>query len=43
VELLSTPDLYNALQDVITQYWNNPGMPVETFVEKFAGAMQAAG
>lgn len=43
MELLSTPDLTGALQDVITQYWNNPGMSVDTFVEKFAGAMQAAG
>jgi glucose/mannose transport system substrate-binding protein len=43
MELLSTPDLTGALQDVITQYWNNPGMPVDDFVEKFAGAMQSAG
>jgi glucose/mannose transport system substrate-binding protein len=43
MELLSTPDLTGALQDVITQYWNNPSMTVDTFVDQFVGAIQAAG
>lgn len=40
---LSSPDLIGATEDVITQYWNTPSMTAGTFVEKFTGAMQAAG
>jgi glucose/mannose transport system substrate-binding protein len=39
---LTTPDMYGALQDVITEYWNSPSMDVETFVENYASAMEAA-
>jgi glucose/mannose transport system substrate-binding protein len=39
---LTTPDMYGALQDVITEYWNTPSMDVETFVENYASAMEAA-
>ena len=39
---LTTPDMYGALQDVITEYWNTPSMEVETFVENYASAMEAA-
>jgi glucose/mannose transport system substrate-binding protein len=39
---LNTPDLYGALQDVITEYWNTPSMEVDTFVENYASAMEAA-
>jgi glucose/mannose transport system substrate-binding protein len=39
---LTTPDLYGALQDVITEYWNTPSMEVDTFVENYASAMEAA-
>jgi glucose/mannose transport system substrate-binding protein len=39
---LTTPDMYGALQDVITEYWNTPSMDVDTFVENYAAAMEAA-
>ena len=39
---LVTPDMYGALQDVITEYWNTPSMDVDTFVENYAAAMEAA-
>ena len=39
---LTTPDMYGALQDVITEYWNTPSMDVDTFVENYASAMEAA-
>jgi glucose/mannose transport system substrate-binding protein len=42
-DFLISPDLSGALDDVITQYWNNPAMPVDEFVAKFTGAMQTAG
>jgi len=39
---LTTPDMYGALQDVITEYWNAPSMTVDEFVENYASAMEAA-
>jgi glucose/mannose transport system substrate-binding protein len=39
---LTTPDMYGALQDVITEYWNTPSMDVDTFVENYASAMEAS-
>jgi glucose/mannose transport system substrate-binding protein len=42
-DFLISPDLSGALDDVITQFWNNPGMPVDEFVAKFTEAMQTAG
>jgi glucose/mannose transport system substrate-binding protein len=42
-DLLISPDLSGALDDVITQFWNNPAMPVDEFVARFADAMQTAG
>jgi glucose/mannose transport system substrate-binding protein len=39
---LTTPDMYGALQDVITEYWNTPSMDVDAFVENYAAAMEAA-
>lgn len=42
MELLSPPSFSGAMQDAVTQYWNNPGMPVDTFVEKVAAAMRDA-
>ena len=42
-DYLISPDLSGALDDVITQYWNNPGMPVDEFVAKFTEAMHTAG
>ena len=42
-DFLISPDLSGALDDVITQYWNNPSMKVDEFVTKFTGAMQTGG
>jgi glucose/mannose transport system substrate-binding protein len=42
-DFLISPDLSGALDDVITQFWNNQGMTADQFVEQFIGAMQAAG
>lgn len=42
-ELLATPDLTGAVQDVITQYWNDPAMTAKAFTDKIISAMQAAG
>jgi glucose/mannose transport system substrate-binding protein len=39
---LSTPDLVGAVQDVITQYWHNPSMEVDTFVDNYASAVETA-
>jgi glucose/mannose transport system substrate-binding protein len=40
---LSTPDLVGAVQDAVTQFWHNPSMKVETFIENYAGAVETAG
>ncbi len=40
---LSTPDLVGAVQDAITQYWHNPSMKVDTFVDSYASAVETAG
>jgi glucose/mannose transport system substrate-binding protein len=42
-DFLISPDLSGALDDVITQFWNNQEMTTDQFVEQFIGAMQAAG
>jgi glucose/mannose transport system substrate-binding protein len=40
---LSTPDLVGAVQDAITQYWHDPSMKVETFVDNYQAAVETAG
>ncbi|HEX2529596.1 MAG TPA: ABC transporter substrate-binding protein [Geminicoccus sp.] len=42
-DFLISPDLSGAIDDVVTQFWNNAGMTTDEFVQKFVGAMQAAG
>jgi glucose/mannose transport system substrate-binding protein len=42
MELIATPNYYGAWQDAVTQYWNNPGMSVDAFIEKVAAAMRDA-
>ena len=42
MELLSPPSFSGAMQDAVTQFWNNPGMPVDTFVDKVVAAMRDA-
>lgn len=41
-DFLISPDLSGALDDVITQYWNNPGMTADQFVAKFVAAFESA-
>jgi glucose/mannose transport system substrate-binding protein len=40
---LSTPDLVGAVQDAITQYWHDPSMKVDTFIDNYADAVETAG
>jgi glucose/mannose transport system substrate-binding protein len=40
---LSTPDLVGAVQDAITQYWHDPSMKVDTFVDNYEAAVETAG
>jgi len=42
-DFLISPDLSGALDDVITQYWNNKNMTTDQFVAKFSDAMKTAG
>ena len=42
MELLSTPNFSGAMQDAVTQYWNNPSMSADAFVEKVTAAMRDA-
>ena len=42
MELLSTPNFTGAMQDAVTQFWNNPNMPVDAFVKKVVAAMRDA-
>ncbi|HMR31743.1 MAG TPA: ABC transporter substrate-binding protein [Geminicoccaceae bacterium] len=43
VEFLASPDLNGALDDVITQYWNNDGADIDGFVDDFVSAIETAG
>jgi glucose/mannose transport system substrate-binding protein len=43
INFIASPDLVGATRDVITQYWNSPEMSVDDFVERFVGALEAAG
>ncbi len=40
---LSTPDLVGAVQDAVTEYWHDPSMAVDTFIENYAAAIESAG
>lgn len=42
MELLSTPNFSGAMQDAVTQFWNNPNMSADAFMEKVVSAMQSA-
>jgi glucose/mannose transport system substrate-binding protein len=39
-EMLSPPALTGALEDLISQFWNNPGSGVDAFVAKFADTLK---
>jgi glucose/mannose transport system substrate-binding protein len=43
MELLSPPNFSGAMQDAVTQYWNNPNMTADAFIEKITSAMRDAG
>ncbi len=43
INMLASPDLAGALEDVVTEFWNTPDMPVDTFVENYMAALEAAG
>jgi glucose/mannose transport system substrate-binding protein len=38
-EMLSPPALTGAVEDVISQYWNEPGMTTDAFVGKVASTL----
>lgn len=42
MELLSTPNFSGAMQDAVTQYWNNANMSADAFIEKVASTMRDA-
>lgn len=43
VNFLATPDLTGAMTDVVTEFWNDPDMSVDTFIENTVSAMETAG
>lgn len=42
-ELLISSDLGGAIDDVVTEYWNNASVTTDGFVESFIAAMETAG
>jgi glucose/mannose transport system substrate-binding protein len=40
---VATPDFGGALTDVYTEFWNDPEMPIDTFVDNIVTAMETAG
>ncbi|MGO4527163.1 ABC transporter substrate-binding protein [Microvirga sp. 2MCAF35] len=42
MEILSTPNFSGAMQDAVTQYWNNANMSADAFMEKVTNAMRDA-
>ncbi|MEZ5930969.1 MAG: ABC transporter substrate-binding protein [Alphaproteobacteria bacterium] len=43
INFIATPDFTGAYTDVITEFWNNPDMSVDTFIENTVSAMETAG
>lgn len=41
VELMTPATVTGAVEDVISQFWNNPTMPVDDFLNKFAAALKS--
>lgn len=39
---VSSPDMVGARRDAITEFWNDPGMSVDDFVESFVSATESA-
>jgi glucose/mannose transport system substrate-binding protein len=42
MELLATPNFVGAMQDAVTQFWNNQSVTADAFVEKVVAAIQSA-
>jgi glucose/mannose transport system substrate-binding protein len=42
MELLTTPNFQGAMQDAVTQFWNDPNMSADAFIEKVTAAMRNA-
>jgi glucose/mannose transport system substrate-binding protein len=40
VELLSSPAMTGALEDVYSQFWNTPNASVDQFIEKIVGVLK---
>ncbi len=41
-EMLSPPAMTGAMEDVISQYWNNAGMSPDAFAAKVADVLKSA-
>jgi glucose/mannose transport system substrate-binding protein len=41
VELMTPATVTGAVEDVISQFWNTPAMPVDDFLNKFAAALKS--
>jgi len=40
---VSSPDMVGARRDVITEFWNDPSMAIDDFIENFVAATESAG
>jgi glucose/mannose transport system substrate-binding protein len=43
INYVATPDMVGALTDAVTEFWNDPGMSVDEFIENTISAMETAG
>ena len=43
INYVASPDMVGALTDVTTEFWNDPEMSVDTFIENTVSAMETAG
>ncbi len=43
IDYVATPDMVGALTDVVTEFWNDPDMSIDEFMENTISAMEAAG
>jgi glucose/mannose transport system substrate-binding protein len=42
MEILSSPNFAGAMQDAVTQFWNNAGMSADAFIQKVVSTMRDA-
>ena len=43
INYVATPDMVGALTDAVTEFWNDPDMSIDTFIENTISTMEAAG